>query len=232
MSHNLVFPLRGLFRVDDGTERVSATPAKVLFFRRGGSHLISHPVGGHDASAYVSLGCSLVGPFLDIRGIITRPAAPTRPKLDLALRSILSEAQFGRLSPLDLEIFAVQSLHVLAGMSASERIARSQRRLVDETEEYLWAHFRSDCDLVTIAWSVGASPHHLSRVFKRITGESLSRRRMRLRLNEALRHIAEGATDLSRVAVDSGFYDHSHLTNSFKTHFGVSPTTLRSRLTP
>jgi AraC-like DNA-binding protein len=231
MSFSLVFPLSGVFRVDDGTERVSATPAKVLFFTQGRSHLISHPSGGHDSSVYISVAPSLAGPFLDGRGTVPRRAAATRSKLDLGLWAILGEARFGSLSPLDIEAFAVETLHLLVDTDAPERVGRSQRRLVDETEEYLSTHFRSDCDLTTIARAVGASPHHLSRVFKKVTGESLSRRRMRLRLNEAMRHIDEGADDLSRVAVDTGFYDHPHLTNSFRAHFGVSPTAVRSRLT-
>jgi AraC-like DNA-binding protein len=230
VSFSLVFPLSGVFRVDDGTDRLSATPAKVLFFSRGRSLLISHPVGGHDMSLFISVSSELAGPFLDDRGSARRAAAATRAETDLELRSMMSAARFGQLTPLDIESFAVETFHLLANTNGPERVAPGQQRLVDETEEYLCAHLRSDCDLPTIARAVGASPHHLSRMFKMITGESLSRRRMRLRLNEAMRQIDEGADDLSRVAVDSGFYDHSHLSNSFRAHLGLSPTATRSRL--
>jgi AraC-like DNA-binding protein len=102
--------------------------------------------------------------------------------------------------------------------------------LAADAEEYLSVHFREDCDLATISRDVGASPHHLSRVFKRVTGESLSSTRTKLRISFALGRILEGADDLSTVAVDAGFYDHSHLTNSLRRELGSSPTELRARL--
>lgn len=230
-SFSLVFPLTGVFRVEVRGGPVSATPAKVLLFGSGHSQLISHPAGGHDTSAFITLGIATVGPFLDDQGRPPASAAATRPEGDLALRSMLARARLGHLSPLEIESFASETLHLLAGPSGVGEISPDRRRLVHDAEEYLSTHYRSDCDLPTIARAVGSSPHHLSRVFKRATGESLSRRRMRLRLNEAVRKIEEGADDLSRVAVDCGFYDHSHLANSFRTHFGMSPTEMRGRLT-
>lgn len=92
-----------------------------------------------------------------------------------------------------------------------------------DTEEYLSVHFRDHCNLSTLARQVGSSSNHLSRMFKQVTGESLSRRRMRLRLAGALSEILDGADDLARVAVESGFYDHSYMTNSFRSHFGITP---------
>ncbi|MFZ0013618.1 MAG: AraC family transcriptional regulator, partial [Acidimicrobiia bacterium] len=212
-SFSLVFPLDGVFRVDDGRGIVTATPAKVLFFGQGRSQLISHPTGGHDTSLYISVAPELVAQFLDDRGTIPCATAATRPESDFELRSMLRQAHLGQLAPLAIEDFAMETLHLLVNTNSAERVTPERRRLVDATEEYLWAHFRSNCDLPTISRAVGASPHHLSRVFKEVTGESLARRRMRLRLNEAMRQISQGAGDLSAVAVESGFYDHSHLTN-------------------
>ncbi len=51
---------------------------------------------------------------------------------------------------------------------------------------------------------------------------------MRLRLGFALDQILGGVEDLARVAVESGFYDHAHMTDSFNSSFGTTPAMVSS----
>jgi AraC-like DNA-binding protein len=83
---------------------------------------------------------------------------------------------------------------------------------------------------LTVAAAVGASPFHLSRVFKRATGQSLTEYRTALRVRFAIDQIADGADDLSRLAVEAGFYDHAHMTNTFRRRLGSPPSVLRTWL--
>ncbi len=165
-------------------------------------------------------------PYLDRSGRFRVEAGPTTPHLDYWLRSLIATAKVGRLDALEAEEFTVKALADLMKDKGSPPTL-SRCDTVFDAGEYLSVHFRDNCDLSTIARQVGSSSHHLSRTFKQITGETLSRRRMRLRLAAVLSEILDGADDLSRVAVQSGFYDHSHMTNSFRSHFGVTPKEAR-----
>jgi AraC-like DNA-binding protein len=49
----------------------------------------------------------------------------------------------------------------------------------------------------------------------------------RLRLQHAAFALAEGANDLSRLALDLGFSSHSHFAQAFRAHFGATPSQFR-----
>lgn len=82
--------------------------------------------------------------------------------------------------------------------------------------------------LADIAADVGASVFTLCRLFRRHAGLPLHRYRRRLRLREALRRLADGERDLTGLALDLGFSEHSHFTNAFRAEFGVPPSGFRS----
>ena len=226
----LVFPLDGVFVVETAGGRVSATPTKAVLFSSGQDRRVRHPHGGHDRSAFISLSSSFAEPFLATSGVFSVGLGYTTPRLDYRLRCLLAELRAGYADELETEEFAVAALEELLTIEETGSSCTG-RAVVACAEEFLSLHFREQCSLSTVAQHVGYSSHHLSRSFKQVTGESLSGRRMRLRLAEALSQILDGADDLSRVAVESGFYDHSHLTNTFRDRFGVTPREARSVIT-
>jgi AraC-like DNA-binding protein len=73
-------------------------------------------------------------------------------------------------------------------------------------------------------------PFHLARKFRAVTGESISRYLLRLRLGLALDRIAAGETELARLAVELGFAHHSHFSARFRSVFGTTPSQARSEL--
>lgn len=231
----LVFPLSGVFGVNTEGTQTAATPAKAVLFSQGQARQIHHPDGGHDQSAYISMSSGFAEPYLDTSGRFWTEASTTTPHLDYRLRCLIAAVKVGHVDALEVEDFTVGALTDLMEVKGAPPTG-SRRDTVLDAEEYLSVHFRDQCDLSTIARHVGSSSHHLSRMFKQVTGESLSRRRMRLRITGALSEILDGADDLSRVAVESGFYDHSHMTNSFHFYFGVTPKEARleatSRINP
>jgi AraC-like DNA-binding protein len=85
--------------------------------------------------------------------------------------------------------------------------------------------------LTEIAQRVVCSPHHLSRVFHRVTGQSLTAHRHRLRMQAVLAALAEGQTDLRTIAATHGFADQAHLTRVVRQRLGRSPSAVRSLLT-
>ncbi len=98
---------------------------------------------------------------------------------------------------------------------------------VRELQVWVAANHAQRHRLDDLARRVGCTPWHLSRVFKRVAGVSLSRYVRRHRLRAAAGAILDGADDLARVAMDCGFASHSHLTDSFRREFDLAPRDLR-----
>jgi AraC family transcriptional regulator len=55
---------------------------------------------------------------------------------------------------------------------------------------------------------------------------------VRSRLAKALGIVLESDTDLTTVALETGFASHSHFTARFRGLFGLTPTDLRRRAGP
>lgn len=220
----VVFPIEGVFVRHTEGKRVVASPAVALFFEKDQVHRVSHPTGGHDVCLNVVLGPDLIEAFLDGHGRFRHSSVATTPSTFLtALRSVRCRIP----DPLEAEELAVNTVSdALTAPGASVSAAR--RDLVADTEEYLATNFTRWTGLVAIAKEVGASPHHLSRTFRSVTGSTLSERRTQLRLRSALHRFLEGADNIATVAVESGFYDHAHLTNTMRKRLGVTPSQLRS----
>jgi AraC-like DNA-binding protein len=81
-----------------------------------------------------------------------------------------------------------------------------------------------------VAAVAGCSPYHFARLFKQETGCSLRAYRLKLRLAMALEQLAEGARDLTTLAMDTGFAHHSHMTSSFRRALGQSPSAIREAI--
>ena len=56
---------------------------------------------------------------------------------------------------------------------------------------------------------------------------SMHQYRSRLRLRTALERIHEGASDLTRLALELGYSSHSHITEAFRRAFGLVPSACR-----
>jgi transcriptional regulator GlxA family with amidase domain len=50
---------------------------------------------------------------------------------------------------------------------------------------------------------------------------------IRLRLNKACQVLATSSAKIAEVAVQCGFYDHSHFIRQFTTTFGIPPSNYR-----
>ena len=71
-----------------------------------------------------------------------------------------------------------------------------------------------------------------SRVFPQVAGLSLRAYVARLRARAAAERLTRGVRDLTRLALDLGYADHSHFTNAFRREWGVPPSVFRAASTP
>jgi AraC-like DNA-binding protein len=175
----------------------------------------AHPHGGDSCTAIrVSdeLLASLVAEPVMPAGVIV-----TTAREHLALRTLRTEDD------------AVALLVSVLGRIAPARVASgrpstaaARRALAADAREAL--SLDPSLGVVELGRAVGASPHHLSRVFRDEVGVSISRYRRELRLRRALEGL-DGS--LARVAADAGFSDHAHLSRESRSLLGLTPSELR-----
>lgn len=186
--------------------------------RSSGSYFLIRP----DVVEEARFGAAPSRPFTEVRG-------PSSTDCFLLQALIVRRAERGtRADALEVE---EQVLDLVSRTLGPERPdAPQERELAEGVKQVLSAHVSDAVRLDEIARAVGVSPFHLCRTFKRSTGLSLHQYRLRLRLRKALERIGEGERDLGRVALDVGFYSHSHFTTSFRREFGFTPSAWRRRL--
>jgi AraC family transcriptional regulator len=90
-------------------------------------------------------------------------------------------------------------------------------------------HLDEKVGLTAIAVAIGVSPTSLALTFRIVEGVSLYRYALRLRLMRALELLPQ-YEDLSRLALDAGFSNHSHLSTAFRQSFGCAPAVVRSQM--
>jgi len=103
---------------------------------------------------------------------------------------------------------------------------RAHREAVEAAKAFLTVHAAEHVHLDDVAAHVYLSPFHLSRIFKERTGWTVHAYLTQLRLRAALLRLDDGA-DLTTVALDHGFASHAHLTDSFRSGFGATPSQVR-----
>jgi AraC family transcriptional regulator len=198
--------------------RVLACANHVLFFHPDYPYRIAHPHVGGDECTIFTLSPKLAerrpGPFL-------AGHAPCGPRLARLHFEVLTQAAEPALAALLDEALGVP----LPARSAPSR----HRELTEGAKATLHARLTAAPHLAELARFLGVSPFHLSRTFARVEGIPLRRYFLRLRLREAALRLTQGQTDLSALALDLGFFDHSHFTNAFRREWGVGPRTFRER---
>lgn len=137
--------------------------------------------------------------------------------------------------PLAVEERVVALLGLVATRRSPDRVrgtrrrAASYRRAVVSDACELLNTTRGAITLTELADAVAASPFHLSRVFRAVTGRTISQYRQSLRVHQVIERLAAGAEDLAAVACEAGFADHSHMTRTVVAHCGEAPSSLRRR---
>jgi AraC family transcriptional regulator len=81
--------------------------------------------------------------------------------------------------------------------------------------------------LGSVAAELDLHPVHVSRMFKRHLGQTVSQYLRGLRLRRLARGLLEGDGGLAELAVDHGFADQSHMTREFSRATNWSPAKLR-----
>jgi AraC-like DNA-binding protein len=232
----------GVFgRVVRGTSLL-ADSTQVLFVNRGDVHRFVHPVAGGDA-------CTVLEPsnetLQEIHGQFS--ASATRFPVDQACTtkgvtrlhgSLLRAMDHGEgAGHLAVEELALQLCSEVVSAARRDRavarntrgpaVERRHRHVVEQVRLELLARLQHPPTLTACARMAGCSAFHLSRLFTAYVGMPMRSYLVRVRVAEAARRVIEGADDFAALALELGFYDHSHFTNAFVAVWGVTPSTYR-----
>jgi AraC family transcriptional regulator len=100
------------------------------------------------------------------------------------------------------------------------------RRLLDRMQ----ADPMNSFDVTALAAETGYSKRHFLRIFRASTGLSPYQCLIRLRLERAKQLMHKRSLSLLDIAIESGFTSNAHLTNAFRQHVGVTPSSFRRSL--
>lgn len=201
--------------------------------RPGDVHQVAHPAGPGDRSSEIRVGAALFADRFD--GPPRSRRLTVTGATDVRHRELLAAARRGtdafeladRLHRL-LDAVAADAGHWRADTGARPATARAHARLVRDTCALLAGGPPAlRLPLEDLARGVGASPHHLSRVFRAVTGSSLTRYRNELRIRAVLHAMEEGEDSLRTLAHAYGFADQAHLTRLCRGQTGRPPGALR-----
>jgi AraC family transcriptional regulator len=210
--------------VETQLERVWEMPTAALVF---------HPLG--PVRRFVGTNLSCTSMFFDLGSITSKLDGPLPFDRKLVLTSgaaIAIGTRFAKEvvnldkdSPLAIE----ELLWEMAALAARKKFAtntistapswlRLARDLVRSGEKLT---------LEAIAREVGTHPVHLSRSFHRHFGLTMSDYARQVRLRRACRALTDPQANISDIAFEAGFADHSQFTRHFRQALGVTPTEYR-----
>ena len=245
-AHSIAFVRRGMFLKHAGRESVVADANQVLFFDPEVPYRVSHPLCCGDECATLTLPRDVLLTILteaephtyERRGpLFSTLAAPCPADAYLDSLRLLRPNTHARAADLSFEEpalrLAARAVQASRGtppastVRHSPRTVRAHRDAVATAQTLLAARLAETLTLAELARSVYTTTFHLCRIFRRYAGTSLHAYRLQLRLRAALDRLADGAADLTDLALQLGFVDHSHFTNAFRRAFGLTPSAFR-----
>ena len=235
--HLVVFPRSGVWIRHAGSRAFAADPRVVTIYNAGQEYTREpmHPDG--DRSDWFALSSELAR---DVAGVDSdRPFRFEFAECDARLysrqRLLFDRLDAGSCDPLEgeEEVLGIVTTVLRRANRDATRLSGSNpkhRALAEHARAELVRMATSSQSLGALATRVGASPWHLCRVFRAVTGSSLHAFRLDLRLRLALERLEDPRADLSRIAFELGFSSHSHFTSAMRSRLGRTPSAFRQTL--
>jgi AraC-like DNA-binding protein len=133
------------------------------------------------------------------------------------------------IAPLEQETEFISTMGLLlARMNKNYRTAPLTAKVGNEdvyvrlVRDYLRSHYAENVTLTQLTLLTNLSPFYLLRVFHNRAGFPPHEYQTQVRIAHARKLIRNG-TSLSQAALETGFFDQSHLTRNFKRIVGVTP---------
>ncbi|WP_369185803.1 helix-turn-helix transcriptional regulator [Streptomyces sp. Y1] len=205
-------------------------PTMGFMVAQGGEMSIAHLPGIRDLSTVLEYRQDIHGecPAAGAAGVLRITA-----RVDVAHRSLVAACRAGT------DAFEVaERVHSLMARLAGARspahggrkasTAAAHRRLVSRVCAAL-TDGPPTLGLEELSREAGCSPFHLSRVFRSVTGHTLTGYRNQLRVRAVTEELAAGQP-LRELAAKYGFADQAHMTRVFRRSVGELPGAVRALL--
>jgi AraC-like DNA-binding protein len=251
-GHWLVFPRTSVRITHAGGEPIIADPNLVMFYNKAQEYCRAKLSDRGDICEWFDFAPSVIAAALQVYDPATadlteRPFRFTHTPSDarvylrqrLVVEHLLNtnppdalfveEALLGVLDAVLRHAYQVRGVYPQALGWEGQRRARAVSGAV---QEVLNLRFQHAVTLTQLAGEVYSSPYQLCRLFRQQTGYSIHQYLNQLRLRTALEAVADGADDLTALALDLGYASHSHFTQAFRQSFGLPPSHLRTFLPP
>ncbi len=154
--------------------------------------------------------------FDDCRAVESGVSSSIMSRLVLELR---------RNDTLSLMVIEALLLELLAAFMRAQHPLPAPTWLQNIHDEIL-SSFREPLTLSDFASAANVHPVHVARSFRRHFGSTVGEFIRERRVEFAKNRIRAGCA-LSEVALEAGFADHSHLTRTFRSLTGVTPSEFR-----
>lgn len=199
-------------------------PGRALVFRPGEPYRVEHPIPGADRSLVIALRSP--APDLETLGVHDRPVPHA---VTIGARALARDLIAGHADPLAASEQAIGLVQAIGRdrSPGARAVAGSERRLAASVRLEIAARVGERKTLAELGRRAGVSGWELARRFRRATGTSVHAYRTRLRVQAALERIEDGERDLTGLALDLGFADHSHMTNVVRRATGYPPSAFR-----
>ena len=127
------------------------------------------------------------------------------------------------------EIFEYRkrSLYDFAKLVVEEREKRANSRYTEQCKEYIRKYYHQKICIPDIAEALGVSESHLSRIFKKETGESIQKYSMHIRIERAENLLKYSEASLTEISEYLCFSSQSHFGKVFKVYKNMTPKQYR-----
>ncbi len=105
--------------------------------------------------------------------------------------------------------------------------SQSAHREVDVVKQYIYDHYGSEIGIDMLAEMVYMAPSYLSAVFKKETGQNLSKFIKAYRMEKAKDRLENSLAKIVDISNECGYANVSYFCSSFREYFGVSPQKFR-----
>ena len=250
-ANNIVLMRHGAFSRHFGRRSITADVNQAVFFSRDSTYRVSHPVDCGDRGTVFTVSPRVLNdivreldPSIDEHPdqpfrFVTGPCDSSVFWRHRELVQRLESAETDPLEPLWADVTALQLVADVLESAFDHRSGtlKPRREATDAdhagraeaAKTYLSSRMSERVSLDDVARAVHASPFHLARLFQQQTGVPVHRYLTQLRLRASLERLAEGASDLTALALELGFSSHSHFTDAFRREFGKSPSEIRRK---
>ena len=102
-------------------------------------------------------------------------------------------------------------------------------REIESVKQYIYEHYGEELGVESLAEMVYMAPSYLSCVFKKETGQNLSKFIKAYRMEKAKEMLENSHKKIVTISNEVGYQNVSYFCQSFREYFGISPQKFRSQ---